>query len=429
MRQVFLDFSASVCVKSASVCDCCVTTIMTFKYQAIDQKGSHNEGIIDAVNIDIAIDGLQKRGLSIVSIKPIEEANGGLMGNISFFEGVSNKDIVILSRQMATLFEAQVSALRVFQLLAMQVENTLLRRKLKEVVDDLQSGNSISASLGKHSDVFSPFYINMVKAGEESGKLDETFLYLADYLERTYEVTSKVKTALIYPAFVIFTFVAVMVLMLTVVIPKISTMLKDSGQAVPIYTKIVLGLSDFLISYGVIFLIALIIGGFFLWRYMHTTIGRKSFDEMKITFPIVKSLYTKLYLSRIADNMNTMLASGIPMVRGLDLTASVVDNLVYKEILENAVEDVKGGSSVSSALEKHEKIPGIFVQMVKIGEETGQLGNILKTLANFYSKEFANSIDSIVSLIEPAMIVALGLGVSFLLAAVLVPIYSISGGM
>jgi type IV pilus assembly protein PilC len=402
---------------------------MTFKYKALDASGSPKDGVIEAINIDIAIDGLQKRGLSIVSIKPEEEGGKGLLGNISFFERVTNKDVVILSRQMATLFEAQVSALRVFQLLAMQSDNPVLRRKLKEVVDDLQSGNSISASLGKHSEVFTPFYINMVKAGEESGKLDQTFMYLADYLDRTYEVTSKVKTALIYPAFVIFTFVAVMVLMLVVVIPKISVILKESGQAVPIYTQVVMGLSDFFVSYWLILLIGLIVGGFFLWRYLQTETGKYSFDDMKISTPIIKNLYSKLYLARIVDNMNTMLVSGIPMVRGLDLTASVVDNLVYQKILQKTVEDVKAGSSVSSALEKHSQIPGIFVQMVKIGEETGQLGNILKTLANFYNREVTNSIDSIVSLIEPAMIVLLGLGVSFLLAAVLVPIYSISSGM
>ncbi|MFH1454967.1 MAG: type II secretion system F family protein [bacterium] len=402
---------------------------MTFKYKAVDQNGSPKDGIIESMNIDIAIGALQKRGLSIVSIKPEEEKNGGLFGDMSFFNTVSNKDVVILSRQVATLFEAQVSALRVFQLLSGQSENLILRKKLKEVVDDLQAGNSISISLNKHPDVFSPFYVNMVKAGEESGKLDQTFMYLADYLDRNYEVSSKVKTALIYPAFVIFTFVAVMVLMLVVVIPKIAMILKDSGQAVPIYTRIVMGLSDFLVSYGIFLLVGLIIGGFFLWRYLQTGAGKLAFDDMKISTPIIKNLYAKLYLSRIADNMNTMLASGIPMVRGLDLTSSVVDNLVYKNLLNKTVEDVKGGSSVSSALEKHEQIPGIFIQMVRIGEETGQLGNILKTLASFYRREVTNSIDSIVSLIEPAMIVMLGLGVSFLLASVLVPIYSISGGM
>ncbi len=402
---------------------------MTFKYKAIDKDGSQKDGIIEAVNIDVAIDGLQKRGLSIISIKPQDEGGKGLLSNISFFERVSNKDVVILSRQMATLFGAQVSALRVFQLLAIQSENPVLRKNLKDIVDDIQAGNSISMALGKHPEVFSPFYVNMVKAGEESGKLDQTFMYLADYLDRTYEVTSKVKTALIYPAFVIFTFVTVMILMLVVVIPKISTILTESGQEIPIYTKIVLGISNFFTDYGLFLLVALIIGGFFLWRYFKTKAGRLAYDNMKLTTPFIKNLYSKLYLSRIADNMNTMLVSGIPMVRGLDLTASVVDNLVYKNLLEETVEDVRGGSSVSSALEKHDEVPGIFVQMVRIGEETGQLGSILKTLASFYQREVTNSIDSLVSLIEPAMIILLGFGVSFLIASVLVPIYGISAGM
>ena len=402
---------------------------MTFKYKSLDQTGATKDGTIDAINIEIAISGLQKRGLSIISIKPEEEKGSFFDRNISFFDTVSNRDIVILSRQMATLFEAQVSALRVFQLLAAQSENLTLRRKLKGVVDDLQAGNSISGALSKYPEVFSDFYINMVKVGEESGKLDQTFMYLADHLDRTYEITSKVRTAFIYPAFVVFTFIAVMTLMLVFVIPKISGILKESGQAIPVYTRIVLGFSDFLVSYGVFILIALIVGGFFLWRYLLTKDGKLSLDQSKITLPIASKLYTRLYLSRISENMNTMLLSGIPMVRGLDLTANVVGNIVYRNILEKTVEDVKAGSSVSDAMGKYPEIPGIFVQMVKIGEETGQLGNILKTLAKFYEREVSNYIDSVVSLIEPAMIVILGVGVAFLMASVLVPIYSISAGI
>jgi len=402
---------------------------MTFKYKTLDQGGITKDGTIDAINIEVAISALQKRGLSIISIKPEEEKGSFFDRNISFFDTVSNRDVVILSRQMATLFEAQVSALRVFQLLAAQSENPSLRRKLKGVVDDLQAGNSISGSLSKYPEVFSDFYINMVRVGEESGKLDQTFIYLADHLDRTYEITSKVRTAFIYPAFVIFTFISVMVLMLVFVIPKISGILKESGQAIPVYTKVVLGFSDFLVSYGVLLLIAIIIGGFFLWRYLLTKAGKLSLDQSKITLPLVKKLYVRLYLSRIAENMNTMLLSGIPMVRGLDLTANVVGNLIYKNILDKTVEDVKAGSSVSDAMAKYSEIPGIFVQMVKIGEETGQLGNILKTLAKFYEREVTNYIDSVVSLIEPAMIVILGVGVAFLMASVLVPIYSISAGI
>lgn len=402
---------------------------MIFKYNALDQEGHSKEGIIDAINIEVAINALQKRNLSIVSVKPEEDMEKEILSRIPFINRVSNKDIVILSRQIATLFEAQVSALRVFQLLALSTENHTLKATLTEVSDDLQSGNTISNSLDKHPKIFSTFYVNMVKSGEESGKLDQTFMYLADYLDRTYEINSKVKTALIYPAFIIFTFVSVMTLMLIVVIPKISLILKESGQEIPIYTKIVLGFSDFLVDYGIFLLIALIIGAFFVWRYAKTKEGSKAVDQLKLSIPFVKKLYSKLYLSRIADNMNTMLTSGIPMVRGLDITSTVVDNLQFTDILGKVVEDVKGGSSVSDAMSKYDELPQIFVQMVKIGEETGQLGSILKSLANFYRREVSNAIDSIVSLIEPAMIVFLGVGVAFLLASVLVPIYSMTAGL
>lgn len=401
---------------------------MIFNYKAIDSNNSQKEGTIEAVSIEVAISSLQKRGLVLSSISPVEE--GSLLERkISFFDKVSNKDIVILSRQMATLFEAQVSALRVFELLSSQAEKPSIRRKLGEVASDLQSGNTISEALAKHPDMFSDFYVNMVKSGEESGKMDQTLLYLADYLDRTHEVTSKVKGALVYPAFIVFTFFAVMGLMLTVVIPKISTILTDSGQEIPVYTKVVLGLSGFFVDYGVFILILLVVGGFLLWRYGKTEAGKYTFDRFKISIPAFQVLYRKLYLSRIADNMNVMLLSGIPVVRGLDLTAKVVDNKIYEDLLNHAVEDVKSGSSISDALMKSGEIPGIFIAMVKIGEETGQLGSILKTLAAFYRREVINAIDTLVGLIEPVMIVFLGFGVAFLLAAVLIPIYNISSAM
>ena len=401
---------------------------MIFKYKAIDSSNNQKEGTIEAVSMEVAIGSLQKRDLVLSEIHPLEDKSF-LEKNISFFERVSSKDIVILSRQMSTLFEAQVSALRVFELLSSQSEKPAVRRKLAEVASDLQAGSTISEALAKHPDMFSEFYVNMVKSGEESGKLDQTLLYLADYLDRTHEVTSKVKGALIYPAFIVFTFITVMVLMLTVVIPKVSSVLTDSGQAIPIYTKVVLGVSGFFVSYGIFILILLIVGGFFLWRYGRTEAGTRAIDNLKITFPAVKILYRKLYLSRIADNMNVMLLSGIPIVRGLELTSKIVDNKIFEDALKQAEEDVKTGSSISDAMMKSGEIPGIFIAMIKIGEETGQLGNILKTLALFYRREVVNAIDSLVGLIEPVMIVFLGFAVAFLLASVLTPIYNISSAM
>jgi type II secretory pathway component PulF len=399
---------------------------MLFNYKAVDSTGSEQNGSIDALNVDVAINSLQHRGLIIKAIHSEEEGGSILNRQLSIFNRVSNKDVVVVSRQLATLFGAQVSALRVFRLIANETPNPTLGLKLQDIADRIQGGESISKAMEHHPTVFTSFFTNMVKAGEESGKLDQTFMFLADYLDRNFEVTTKAKNALIYPSFVIFTFFAVMGLMLTMVIPKITGILKDSGQEIPIYTKAVMALSDFLINYGVFFLIAVVIGGFFLVRFVRTKAGKASFDEFKLMVPFVGDLYRKLYLSRIADNMNTMLTSGIPMVRALEITKDVVDNESYHSAMEAVVEDVKGGVAVSDAMAKHKEIPGIMTAMMKIGEETGNLGEILSTLAKFYRREMMNAVDTLVDLIEPVMIVMLGLGVGILLASVLIPIYNVS---
>ena len=316
-----------------------------------------------------------------------------------------------------------------FRLLSSETENAYLGRLLQQVADDIQGGSSIAKALAKHPKAFSSFYVNMVRAGEESGKLSDVFLYLADYLDRTYEVTSKAKNALIYPAFVVVTFAVVMILMFTLVIPNISGILLESGQDIPIYTKIVIGISEFFVHYGIYLFILICIGAGFLVRYVRTPIGAYSYSRFKLAIPYIGTLYKKLYLSRIADNMNTMLLSAIPIVKAIEITADVVENHVYEEIMKEALTAVKGGSSLSDALGAHFEIPGIMSQMVKVGEETGEMGEILKSMANFYRREVQNAVDTLVSLIEPAMIVFLGVGVAILLAAVLIPIYNISAAI
>lgn len=401
---------------------------MLFSYHAIDQDGHERQGTIEAPSEDIAVSALQRRNLIISSIESAEKSSL-LEFNLSFFNRITNKDVVILSRQIATLFEAQVSALRVFRLLASEVENKQLAIVLSAVGDDLQGGTPIHKALARHPKVFQTFYVNMVRAGEESGKLSETFSYLADYLDRTYEILNKAENALIYPVFVVAVFFGVMGLMLTLVIPKISAVLTDSGQAIPLYTNIVITFSNFLVHYGIFILIALGAGGFYIWELGKTTAGRLVLDRVKLSVPYIGDLYTKLYLARIADNFSTMLLSGISVVEAIDITGSVVGNATYEAILTQVALDVKGGSPISSALDKHPEVPSIMVAMTKVGEETGELGKILSTLAKFYNREVSNAVDTLVGLIEPVMIVLLGLGVGTLLAAVLLPIYNLAGAL
>lgn len=404
---------------------------MLFNYKAVDSANIQREGTVEAPSVDAAISAVQKRGYTLVSIDEAG-ANGGVFGSLNiefnFLQSVSNKEIVILSRQIATLFQAQVSPLRIFRLLSAEIENPQLKTAMNTIVEDLQAGSSISRALAAHPAIFSSFYVNLVRSGEESGSLEKSFDYLADYLDRQYEVISKARNALVYPAFVVGIFVIVMGLMLTLVIPNIATILVDSGQELPIYTRIVIGISDFMVDYIAFILIAIAGAGAGLWKFKRTDVGRRTIDEFLISVPYLGDLQRKLLLTRICDNMATMLNSGISIVQALEVTSDVVDNLVYKEIIEDALVEVKGGRSFADSISEYPEIPGVLAQMAKVGEETGSLGDILTTLANFYRREVNNAVDTLIGLIEPAMIVMLGVGVGVLLASVLMPIYNLTSG-
>lgn len=402
---------------------------MLFKYTAIDKSNVQREGTVEAASIDAAISAVQKRGYTVTAIDPIDEKKSlsELMNfDLAIFHSVSNKDIVILSRQISTLFQAHVSPLRIFRLLSAEVGSAQLQIVMNKIVEDLQAGSSISRAMAAHPKVFSSFYVNMVRAGEESGSLEKSFSYLADYLDRSYEIVAKARNALIYPAFVVTIFFGVMGLMLTLVIPKIAKILTDSGQELPIYTKIVIGLSEFLIGYLPFIFIGTAAAGVGFWRFSRTAVGRRAIDELKISVPVFGNLQRKLLLTRICDNLSTMLSSGVSMVQALEVTADVVDNTVFKEIVQSALFEVKGGRSFADSISEYPEIPTVLSQMARVGEETGSLSEIMTTLANFYRREVNQAVDTMIGLIEPAMIVMLGLGVGVLLASVLMPIYNLT---
>lgn len=403
---------------------------MLFNYKAVTKENQSQEGSIDAPGLELAISSLQRRGLIILDIKAADQAGRGFLSRYFIFSRKPKmKDVVLLSRQIATMFEAKVSALATFRLLASEVESPVLKRALTEIADEINSGILISTAMAKHEEVFSPFYVSMVKSGEESGKLSEAFNYLAAYLERSHGLVSKAKNALIYPAFIILSFIVVMILMLVFVIPKLSAILKETGQAIPIYTRAVIGLSQFFVDYGFFLLAGVVVLAVFVGRWLRTDSGRRSLSSFKLSVPYVGNLYQKLYLSRISDNLSTMLTSGISMVRALEITSEVVDNDVYKEIMLKSAESVKNGNQVSAVMSKYQEVPSILVQMFRVGEETGKLGSILETIARFYQREVYDAVDTLVDLIEPAMIVLLGAGVGILLTSVLVPIYNLASGI
>ena len=407
---------------------------MIFTYKVINKEGRQIEGDLEAVNKDQVTLTLQKKEFVIVDIKEkISKSNNDWKSimNIEIFKvKIKDKDIVIFSRQIATMFEAGVQALKSFRLLAAESDNPRLREVLTSISDDVQAGDSLYKAFRRHEEVFTKFYVNLIKAGEESGKLSETFLYLADYLERSYELRQKTKKALTYPIFVIATFVIIMTIMVVFVIPKMAEMLAQQGQALPLFTKIILGISNAITGYWYIIVPGLVL--FVIWakKWASTPGGTAYIDAFKLKIPVISGTYQKIFLSRLADNLNTMLSSGVSIVDALDITAEVVDNYVYEQLILRVSQKVQNGSALSQALiDEGDAIPNIMIQMVKIGEETGELGYMLKNLSRFYKQEVERAIDSMVAMIEPIMILGLGAGVGILLSSVMMPMYNVATGI
>ena len=404
---------------------------MQFRYKARSGEGEPNEGVIDAASLDLAVASLQRRNFLVISLEPVEGIGGGEhIGKIAewlgIFGNIPTEDIVILTRQLSTLFEARVPVVESLKIIIGETENRKLRRHISNLLDDIQGGMPMSGAMARHPEVFSRFYVAMIKSGEESGKLEDIFKFLADYLERSYELSRKARNALIYPAFVLSTFIIVMALMLVFVVPNLANILLESGQAIPIYTRAIIGFSAFLRSFGIILILLIAVLAVLLARYAKTDSGRLYFSRLAISLPVIGGLYKKIYLSRISDNLHTLLSGGITVVRALEITSEVVGNEVYRKILLDSMGLVKSGSMISESLAKYADIPPLLSQMIRIGEETGKLDYILKSVAGFYRRDVDNFIDNLVSLIEPILIVALGLGVGVLVAAVLVPIYNLS---
>ena len=396
----------------------------TFEYRARDKSGEIRQGVIEAGSQEGAVDTLHQAGLVVVSI---QEKSVPLLLRLNLGGKVRQKDLVIFSRQLATLFEAQIPVVQALKTLVAETQKKTLQRIIAQVLDDITGGLSLSQAMGKYPLVFSSFYVNLVRSGEESGKLQDVFTYLADYLERSYYITSKARNAMVYPAVVLCTFIIVLVIMMIIVVPSLASIFAETGQTLPWYTQGILDLSFFLRAWGVLVLFALIIAVIVLIRWARTAEGKLFFDRLQVRTPIIGILFTKLYMARLTDNLRTLIAGGIPILRALSITGEVVGNEIYKRATIDAVESVKAGNTISSAFEKTPEIPALVTSMIRIGETSGRLDFILASVARFYQREVDTAVDSLVSLIEPLLILFLGGAVAILVASIMIPLYNLVG--
>ncbi len=346
--------------------------------------------------------------------------------NANIVKYVSLKEKVFLARQLATMISSGLAIDQSFKVMATQTKNTYLLEVYQTIIHDLEQGASLSSSIGKHRRIFDPVFIAIVRSGEGSGQLDKVLLQLADRMEMTQDFNTKVRTALIYPAFILVVMIGIIVVMMLYVIPNLKTVFEESNIPLPWTTQTIINISDFTVNYWWIELIVasiLLIAGFFFFR---SNAGGSLWDLVKIRLPVVRELYVQLYMARFCQTMAMLIQSGVPIMETLAITANVIQNRVYTRSLKITAAQVERGIPMSVPLRQDKNFPAIVSEMLAVGEQTGKLEMILNKLSEFYERETSAMIKGAAGLIEPVVIVVIGLGVGFLVYSIIVPIYSIA---
>lgn len=400
---------------------------MKFNYKARTLKGEIQLGTVEAAERAKAIEILQRNGLIILSIEE-KFSLPFYLKDIKFSTGIGAKDMVVFCRQLSILFSAKIPLVESLRTTAKQTDNDQFRDILSRVAKDVEGGLLLSKALEKYPRIFSVFFINMIKSGEASGQLEDVLNYLAEYLEKQYYLNSRVKGAMVYPAFILVGFIIVSIIVLTTVIPQLTSILSETSQKLPWTTNMIIGVSGWLVNYGwMLGISALLIIGSCVYYVRNYLDGQRFWDNLKIKTPIIGPIFQKLYLSRLSDSLGTLIGGGIPILQALQVTADVMDNMILKEIILEAMEQVRVGDTMSLVFGKHKEIPPMVTNMLAVGEQTGTMDNVLKKLSSFYSKEVDNTVGNLSQLIEPILIVFLGIGVAILLAGVFMPIYNLAG--
>ncbi|MDO8436192.1 MAG: type II secretion system F family protein [bacterium] len=395
---------------------------MKFNYQARTKTGEIRTGSVEASSKEVAAIILQRYGFYVTFLEIA--APQFYEKKVKLFGKISGKEIVLFSRQLAIMFKSKVPMVETLKVLAAQTQNTDFKEKIVKISEDVEGGTAFSRALSQYPKIFSSFYVATIKAGEASGSLSDSLDYLAGHLEREYHLTAKIRGALIYPALIIFVVFAVLGLMIFYVIPNLTEVLLASGAELPLPTRIILGLADFMRTYGWLLLIFLGGAAILSVRYYLTKSGRILFDKLFLKIPLMGSFLKMMYLSRFAENLSTLISAGIPITQALEIITDIIGNTSYKKIVAQTREEVGKGEAISAVLARFpELFPPIFVQMTAVGEKTGTLDSTLMNVVDFYRKDLDLMADNLVSVIEPVIIIFLGVVVGGIMLAVLMPLY------
>jgi type II secretory pathway component PulF len=401
----------------------------TFRYQVRLPDGRIQSGIVEAGDNDTAIEALEERQYEVLSIELYAGMEKGANSLLNFFNTVTTKELVATVRMMAVMVSASVPLVDSVRNIVHQTKNQRLKTIMADIANEIEGGAKLSDAMERYPTIFSGFFTNMIRSGETTGQLSEVMNYLADQQEKDYDIRSKLKGALMYPAFIIAGMFVAGFVMMVYVVPKLTEVIAEAGAELPLSTRVLIGTSDVLVNFWWVMLIGIVVFGVSFSAWIRTEEGRYNFDKLKLSIPIVGGLMRDIYIVRFCQSMHTLMKGGQTMVQGLEVAASVIGNAVWKRIILDTIVAVNDGESVVSVMQNSKYIPQMAVQMLSVGEDTGQITDVLKRISDFYSRSVDNASATLLTLIEPIVIVVLGLGVGFMVSAIMIPLYRISGGI
>ena len=400
-----------------------------YEYKALNKNGKSCKGVIDADSEDKARTKLRSSGKYPVTIQESlskRKNNKRELFGGTLFERIKSDEIHVITRQLATLLGAGIPLINALASLIDQSANPALKRVLASIRDSVNEGSTLTSALSQHPKLFSNIYINMVRSGEASGSLDVVLERLADFGENQKALHAKFKAALVYPIFMAVIGTGILLFLISYIVPNITQVFVDMERALPLPTRILITTSDLLRYYW--WVGVLLAGGLFVMirLFLAREFGRRVWDKIKLTFPIIGSVNRKIILARFASTLGSLLNSGVPLITSMQIVSSLVNNRLVGEVIDEAIEKIKKGKSMSSALESSVWFPPLFLQMIGVGEQSGQLEAMLDKVASAYEREVESAIMGMTALIEPIMISAMGAAVGFVVLSILLPIFEMN---
>ncbi|MBI3250548.1 MAG: type II secretion system F family protein [Candidatus Andersenbacteria bacterium] len=395
----------------------------SFTYKARDAAGKLVGGRLRASSSDAAAKLLRSHHLVPVSVTAIESVP--LWQRSIGGRSIGTRDLILLFRQLSSMIKSGLPVLEAIGIIMNQTHKTFFRRTLADIKYDIESGSSLSGAMNKHNLTFSPFILGVVKTGEASGSLSKAFESVADYLEIDYEFVRKVRAAFAYPVFVVVLVIILSFILFIFVLPQLVELFEEAGATLPLPTRILIGVTTFIQSYWYILIALGVTGVFILRSYLRTPEGRYTISNFALQIPLVRTLLTKLYLARLTSVLYTLFSSDVPVLESLTLARDAVGNRVYQRVLDDTVAAIKDGSSISSVWRHEPYVPPMLTSMVEVGERGGTLDKSFKEASSFFRRDVEAALDTIAVLLEPLLIIILGIGVGIVVAAVLLPIYNL----